>query len=728
MKDYSPERSRRMLKSKRAKTILTPSPFKVALLLCQYILTWIGQIPIKLLFPKRHRGRPKKIHIPLWAKITIIPIGSIIIISTYTWAMLSAAYQLPTPQRLAFSEQPLTSQFYDRDGKLLYRLYESRNRLLIPLQDLPPYLLQATIAIEDKNFYKHNGVDFLAIARALYNNFSQDQLEGASTITQQLVKNSLLTPEKTYSRKFKEIVLSVWAESIYSKPQILSMYLNNAPYGGTNWGVEAASQNYFGKSAQDLTLAEASYLAGLPASPSLYSPLGSRADLGKVRQKEVLDRMVENKYISRGEAEEAYKQVLQFIPQLADLKAAHFVMYTKSLLESKYGTKMVSQGGLKVITSLDLGLQEEVEKIVSEEVNNLSSLNVSNGAAMVTDPKTGQILAMVGSKDYHNPGFGNYNVTTALRQPGSSIKPVTYVTAFKKGYSPGNTILDTPVTFSDQWGNSYSPVNYDGAFHGPVSIRTALASSLNIPAVKMLATIGVDPVIQTAKDLGITTFTDPKRYGLSLTLGGAAIKMVDMMSVYGAFSQMGIVHPITPILQVTDPEGNVLEQYRDRGQQMIQRELTFMITSILTDDNARTLAFGPNSLLNIRGVASKTGTTDSKKDNWAFGYTPEFVVGVWVGNNDNSPMDPSLTSGITGATPIWNRITRGLLSANPNTDFNKPSGIVDVVVDGRRDITASGILPKALVQVRADKDQTRYFDSFSSFATSTASLKDSSSN
>lgn len=727
-----------MPKGKKTKTSLTQPPLQLAFLLFRLLLIKTGELPVKIIFnlikflcrinKKQHRGRPKKFIFPLWVKITaftiVISAGFIL----YTWTILSAAYELPSPNRLTSFDQPLTTEFYDRNGKALYRLYEGKNRSLIPIDELPLNLLQATVAIEDKNFYKHNGIDPMAIARAVYHNYSKEKLEGASTITQQLIKNSLLTPERTYLRKIKEIILSVWAESIYSKEQILSMYLNNAPYGGTNWGVEAASQSYFGKSARHLSLAESAYLAGLPASPSEYSPSGSNPQLGKLRQKEVLKKMVENKFITEDEEKQALNEILDLKPQAIDLLAPHFVMYVKNYLEDKYGPVTVAQGGFKVYTTLDLGLQEQVSRIVSEEVDILANLNVSNGAAMVTDPKTGQILAMVGSRDYNYPGFGNYNVTTALRQPGSSIKPVTYVTAFKKGYSPGNTVLDTPVVFSDRWGNSYAPVNYDGLFHGPVSIRTALASSLNIPAVKILATIGVDPVVQTARDLGITTFTDPKRYGLSLTLGGAAVKMVDMMSVYGTFSQLGVVHPITPILKITDSNGNILEGYKPSGQQVIQSELAYMITNILADNNARALAFGTNSLLNIKGVAAKTGTTDSKKDNWAFGFTPDFVVGVWVGNNDNSPMDQALTSGITGATPIWNRIMRGLLALDPNTDFPRPQGIVDVVIDGRRDIAASGILPKALVQVKPDKDNTKYFDAFSSFATSTAAIKDSSSN
>lgn len=727
--------SSRVTKRKKVKNSLIHQPFKITLLLLKNITSKTGRLPAKLIisllnlsFKKHQRGRPKKISVSLWVKISVSGLAVFSIFIFYTWSILTAAYQLPTPKRLAYQQQPLTTEFYDRYGVLLYRLYEGRNRSLVEINGLPAYLLQATIAVEDKNFYKHNGVDFSAIVRAIYHNYSRKTTEGASTITQQLVKNSLLSSERTYARKIKEVILSLWAESIYSKEQILSMYLNNAPYGGVNWGVEAASQSYFGKPVQKLSLAESAYLAGLPASPSEYSPSGTRPDLGLARQKEVLNKMAENNFITQKQKDEALNERLHFKPSSIELLAPHFVMYTRNYLENKYGPLTVTQGGLKVYTTLDLGLQEEVQKIVSEEVGTLASLNVSNGAAMVTDPKTGQILAMAGSRDYNYPGFGNYNVATALRQPGSAIKPVTYVTAFKKGYSPGNTVLDIPVVFKDIWGNSYAPVNYDNTFRGPVSIRTALGSSLNVPAVRVLATIGVDPVIQTAKDLGITTFTDPKSYGLSLTLGGAAVKMADMMSVYGAFSQLGVVHPITPILKVVDSKGNVLEEYTNKGQQVIQPELAYMIINILADNQARTLAFGANSLLNLRGVAVKTGTSDWKKDNWAFGFTPSFVVGAWVGNNDDTAMEPSLASGITGATPIWNRIMRGLLAINPNTDFQKPSGIIDVTVDGRKDIAAAGILPKALVQAKSDKEKTIYFDAFSSFATSTASLKDISSN
>ena len=597
-------------------------------------------------------------------------------------------------------------------------------------------MLEATIAIEDKHFYFHPGVDPVAIARAVVSNIKNDprgsgDLQGASTITQQLIKNTLLTPEKTYTRKIKEIILALWAERLYSKDEILQMYLNEAPYGGPAWGIEAASQTYFGKGAGNLTLAQAAYLAGLPASPTQFSPYGTNPELGKLRQKQVLESMVDKKFITRKLANQAYSADLGLKPQINNIYAAHFVMHVKDLLSAKYGQRVVSQGGLKIQTTLDLNWQEQVEKAVSEEVGKLSGLNVKNGAAMVVDGTTGQILAMVGSKDYHESQFGSFNVTTALRQPGSSIKVATYATAFKQGFSPGTTILDSPVSFQDGTAR-YTPINYDGRFHGPVSIRTALGSSYNIPAVKMLATVGLENMIQTAKDLGITTFNDPGRFGLSLTLGGGEVKMIDMMAAYGTLSQLGKRFDATPILKVTDSDGNILEQYQSKPVQALEPEIAFLITDILSDNKARTPAFGPASQLNIPGytVAVKTGTSDNKRDNWTFGYTPQYVVGVWVGNNDNSPMNPALTSGVTGAAPIWNKIMKGILEGQPNLAFERPKGVIEATIEGRRDLAVGGILPKGLVRVKKEAEKIFFSDAFTTYATSSAitSAKNESAN
>ncbi len=748
--------------------------FSIALLLIQFTLLKIGQVPLLIVnglllivkklaqiklssvkFPKfskpqlpvkRHRGRPRKSwFIPYYinkfrlyfrrrvskkTKISLAILAILFITFLYTSFVLNAAYQLPSPDRLISPNQPLTTEFYNRNGKLLYKLYECRNRSLVQLSELPKYLIDATIAIEDKKFYKHSGIDLEAIARAFIHNSTNHTQEGASTITQQLIKNALLTPEKTYTRKIKEVILSLWTESKYSKREILQMYFNEAPYGGPTWGIKAASDAYFGKEPKDLNLAESAFLAGLPASPTEFSPYGTHPELGIERQKQVLSRMVEEKVISQSQQQEALAQILDFRPPHDNIRAPHFVFYIKDILSAKFGPRVVSQGGLKIYTTLDLDLQQQVEKILSDEVNNLSSLNVQNGAAMVINPKTGEILAMVGSKNYYDPKFGNFNATIALRQPGSSIKVVTYATAFKQGFSPGNTVLDAPVNFKDEWGNSYSPVNYDGSFHGPVSIRQALGSSLNIPAVKMLATVGLDNMIQTAKDLGITTFTDPKRYGLSLTLGGGEVRMIEMMGAYGTLSQNGKFIKPTGILKVTNSQGNVLEEYQDGAKQSLSPQISFLLSNILSDNNARSIAFGTNSLLNIPGqfVAVKTGTSDNKRDNWTFGYTSDFVVGVWVGNNDNSPMDPHLTSGITGAAPIWRKITDLMLTNHPSTAFVKPEEVTLASVDGRKDLIISGTQPKGLVRVRTEEDEHSstgykliFSDAFSTFATPSAS-------
>ncbi len=727
-------------------------PFRVTFLLVQFTLIKIGNAPIwigQLLtrsslnfihnpITSKQRSRPRKAwlapyylkrfrlfikrKVSLKTKITLAGAFATLLVYLYTSFIFTAAYQLPSPKRLVSTDKALTTEFFDRNGKLLYRLYEGRNRTIIPLNELPPYLIQATIATEDKNFYSHPGIDPTAIFRAIISNIKDHQMEGGSTITQQLIKNSLLTPEKTYLRKIKEGILSIWAERLYTKNEILGMYLNDAPYGGPAWGVEAATQTYFGKSAHSLSLAQAAYLAGLPTSPTQFSPYGSNPELGKVRQKEVLRRMVENKFLDQHQADLAYAENLHLKPQINNIKAAHFVMYVKDLLSQKYGQRAVSQGGLKITTSLDLDLQEQVEEIVSTEVEKLSSLNVKNGAAMITDATTGQILAMIGSKDYHEPNFGSFNVALSLRQPGSSIKVATYASAFKIGYSPGNTILDVPVVFKDNWGNSYSPVNYDGAYHGAVSVRRALGSSYNIPAVKLLATVGVDEMINTSKDLGITTFTDPKRYGLSLTLGAAEVRMIDMMTLYGAFSQMGSKNISTPILKVSDSDGNVLEEYTPHPTKVISPEVAYLITHILSDNSARTPAFGANSLLKIPGytVAVKTGTSDNKRDNWTFGYTPKYVVGTWVGNNDNSPMDQRLTSGVTGAAPIWNKIISSLLSGKLDQAFTRPEGVIEANIDGRKDLAVSNMLPKSFVRVSRKENQTFFSDPYSSYASSSA--------
>lgn len=696
------------------------SPFRAVQIVAQKVWSLGKQLFLSVKAPflqsrfhsKKHRGRPNKQ--PVLVRFlkpirllflrffpTRIRIAMLIVVLftgffIYSVGLVIIAHQLPSPQSLTTTNSPLTTQIFDRNGKLLYRIYDGKNRSLVKMDQLPKDLINATIAIEDKNFWAHPGVDLYGITRAGVNFFKGGDLQGGSTITQQLIKNTLLTPERTWQRKLKEIVLAFWAERVFTKKDILQMYFNEVPYGGPAWGIAAASETYFHKNVSDLSLAESSYLAGLPVSPTTFSPYGSHPEMAKNRQREVLRRMVEEGYITQFQADEAFAAPLDIKPKLEEIKAAHFVMYVRSVLSDKYGEKMVSQGGLQVTTTLDLDIQQISEEIVYKEVEKLASLKATNGAAMVTDAKTGQILAMVGSKDYWDEKGGNFNVTTSLRQPGSSIKPVTYAAAFKEGFSPATVIMDTPVSYKNAWEN-YSPVNYDGRFHGPVTIRTALGSSYNIPAVKILNEIGVGKLTQTAKDMGISTFTSPERYGLSLTLGGGEVKMIDMMSVYGTFSQLGKKYDSQPILKITDSNGNLLaDNSNPNGKKVLESGVAYMISNILSDNKARTPAFGPSSLLVIPGhtVAVKTGTTDSKRDNWTFGFTPEYVVGTWVGNNDNSPMDPQLTSGISGASPIWHQIMAKLLENKADLAFIKPDDINEGVVNGRKDLILAGKVGK----------------------------------
>ncbi len=619
-------------------------------------------------------------------------IFALILIFLYVFIL----HDLPLPTKLSTREIPQTTKILDRNGKLLYNIYTEENRTLVKLTDIPLSLRQATIAIEDREFYKHGSFDILGIVRAIREIVLHRQLQGGSTITQQLVKSALLTPERTIQRKIKEAILTFFVDKIYSKDQILEMYLNQVSYGGTAWGVEAAAENYFGKQVKDLSLAESALLAGLPVAPTYYSPFGAHPELAKARQHEVLRRMVEDGYISQTEAQNAESQKLTFTPLSRDIKAPHFVMYVKEQLIQKYGESEVERGGLRVTTTLDLDIQDFAQDTVATEVANLKGLNVKNGAALVTRPPTGEILAMVGSKDYFaQDEDGNVNVTIALRQPGSSIKPINYAVGLSSGkVTPASLFLDVPTCFQVLGQPLYCPQNYDGKFHGPVQMRFALGNSYNIPAVKMLDLNGVDQMIATASAMGITTFKDPSRYGLSLTLGGGEVTMTDMATAFGVFANTGIKKTLVAILKVEDNKGKVLEEYQDPnfqkelksltspsvlqidGPRVLSSEVSFLISHILLDQNARSAAFG-ESYLPVGGhaVSVKTGTTDDKRDNWTIGFTPNFLVVTWVGNNDNSPMNQWLTSGVTGAAPIWNKIMRNVLKNQPDLWPKKPEGV-----------------------------------------------------
>lgn len=624
---------------------------------------------------------------------TLLFFSLIALIVLTFFAFIIFAKDLPSPNKLSARDASLSTKILDRNGKLLYDIYGDSNRALVKWDQLPPYVKQATISIEDKNFYKHSGFSITGILRSVFNLFLFRQIEGGgSTITQQVVKNTLLSPEQTLTRKIKEFILSIQVERKYTKDEILQIYLNEVPYGGTASGIEAAAQTYFSKEAKDLTLTEAIILAGLPQRPSYYSPYGTNPKAYVARADDVARRMREDGNITRDQETKVDQEIpnVHFTPNDKGIRAPHFVFWVKDQLVERYGDKLVEQGGLKVTTSLDLDLQDKAQQIVTDEIGKLNDLHVGNGAAVVEDPKNGDILAMVGSKDYFAKDYdGQVNVTNALRQPGSSLKPFTYATGFKAGYTPATVLMDTPTEFPGGVGQPpYKPVNYDGKFRGPRQVRFDLGNSLNIPAVKMLALVGVKNMLRTAFDSGIKTLepTDDnlKRFGLAVTLGGGEVRLIDLTSGYSTFANRGKHMEPVAILKVQDKSGKVLEEVKDRtSKQVLSEEISFLISHILSDNNARSEEFGANSLLNISGktVAVKTGTTDDKRDNWAVGYTPSVVVGVWVGNNDNTPMNQKIASGVTGATPIWNKIMQTALSGKGSEGFSKPDNVNAIEVD-----------------------------------------------
>jgi len=611
----------------------------------------------------------------------------ILIILFFIFFYIFILRDLPSPTRLTSSSIPQSTQIFDRKGELLFTIYGQKNQTFVPLSTIPKYMQKATIAIEDKDFYQHGPIDIKGIARSVISIVLHHQIQGGSTITQQLVKNSLLTPERTILRKVKEVLLAFATESLYSKSQILEMYLNQSPYGGTAWGVEAASQTYFGKHAKDLTLSQSSLLAALPEAPTTYSPFGSHPELGKKRQEEVLRKMYQEKYITTRELDKTLEEQLHYKNLSNAIKAPHFVLYVKDLLIKKYGEKAVGEGGLKVTTSLDFSIQDMAQTMVAAEVESLKYSRVTNGASLVTNPATGEILAMVGSHDYFDTANdGNVNVTLALRQPGSSIKPINYAVGLLNGYTAATPFVDQKVCFPNPGHPLYCPINYDGKFHGVLQMRQALANSINIPAVKMLKLNGVPAMTATASAMGITTFEDPSRYGLSLTLGGGEVTMLDMTTAFGVFANGGYKMSLHPILKVIDSRGKVLEEYKPPpspifGKKILPEGVSFIISDILSDNQARAMEFGTNSPLKIGNlpVAVKTGTTNDFRDNWTIGYTPSYVVAVWVGNNDNTPMS-GLVSGITGAAPIWHDIMQNLLKGKPAQPFQRPLSVIQKAV------------------------------------------------
>jgi 1A family penicillin-binding protein len=601
----------------------------------------------------------------LWKKIIFI-----LIISTFSLVFFNI-YQFLNKEipdiNLIYSPPRLSSKIMDRNGNLLYKFYEEENRTWLTLDKIPKKFVEATLAIEDKSFYKHGGISIKGIVKATIYNFKKsndDKLRGGSTITQQLVKNVFLTNEKSFERKIKEAILTLKIENKLNKDEILERYFNQVPYGGEAYGAQEAAWKYFGKNIWELNDGELVYLAGLPAAPSSYSPFSNNPELGFLRQKRVVEEMISAKYINEDEGKKILSKKLSFRKKRQNIEAPHFVFYIKNLLESKYGFINFERQGLNIYTSLDLYIQKEVEKIVEEEIKKVEKLKISNGAALVVGVKNGDILAMVGSKNYEAEDIdGNVNVTTSLRQPGSSIKPINYLLAFEKGKSPDSYIDDSPVSYYVPGQKVYSPQNYNGKYMGKVTLKTALASSLNVPSVKLLAENGVNNMIDLAESMGITTWKERNRFGLSLALGSGEIKMTEMAQAYGIFANLGEKVKINPIYKIDNYLGENIYKKEKEIEKIINPELTLIINDILSDDIARSPIFGLNSKLKIEGktVAVKTGTTNNLKDNWCIGWTPSYLVSTWVGNNDGSSMS-WVASGVTGATPIWNRIMTRILS------------------------------------------------------------------
>lgn len=616
---------------------------------------------------------------------------------------------LPQPGKLSSSDVADSTKILDKDGDILYAIFEDYNRIYVDLDKVPEHLRHATIATEDKDFYENSGFSFWAYGRVVKDVILKQRVTGGSGITQQLVKNVLLTPERTLTRKIKELILAVQVDKKYSKDEILELYLNNVSYGGTAVGVETASNLYFEKSVEDLTLPESAFLAGLPQSPSYYSPIIGGGDAYIGRTESVLRRMVEDGYIEQEDADKALEEVKKFTftNRASNIRAPHFVMYVRQLLVESFGEQLVNSGNLEVQTTLDWEIQKEAEKIVQEEIEALDGYNVGNGAAIVLDAKTGAILSMVGSSDYFDEdNDGNFNASTSLRQPGSSLKPIMYAAALDRGFTASTLIMDVSTEFpnNDNQESVYRPVNYDGEYRGPVQLRFALGNSLNIPAVKMLARVGVEPVMSLAYDMGIEnwepTSSNIQNVGLSLVLGGREASLLQITSAYQVFANRGVKQDPYSIVKVVDKDGKVLYEHEDEeGESVLPEEVTYIISHILLDNNARQPTFGPNSWLVVPGktVSAKTGTTDEKRDNWTVGYTPSYVVGVWVGNNDNSPMNPGIASGVTGAAPIWHKIMADVLSDVTNEEFEQPEDVIALQVDA-----FSGGLPRDGQSVRSE--------------------------
>lgn len=644
----------------------------------------------------------------------LISILSVVSLCFLAICGLLAAYaviasRLPSPETLqGQSAAFLSTRIYDRNGHLLYEIDdpEGGRRIMVPYAQISPHLINATVATEDERFWQHRGVDPIAVLRAIYYNLQEGEIvSGFSSIPQQVARLVLMSPEERFEqslrRKVREMVLASEISRRYTKYEILEIYLNEINYGNLAYGIGAAAETYFGKAPGNLTLAEAALLAGLPQAPAYWDPYID-LDLAKRRQAVVLDLMVESGYIGQAEAEAAKVDQLTLQPRQFNVESPHFVTWIQQSLEQKYGVEVLYRSGLRVTTTLDSNLQGIAEEEVRAQIAALKEQRATNAALVAIKPGTGEIVAMLGSADFYDEAIdGQVNVALQPRQPGSSIKPITYVTAFERGWTPATMIWDVNTEFKDALGRPYVPKNYDEKVRGPVLVRQALAQSLNIPAVKALDYVGLPAMLDTARRFGIESL-NRQDYGLSLTLGGGEVTLLEMTGVYAVFANSGRRVAPVAILRIEDSSGNVIEEYRPpAGEQVISAQHAYLITDILADNQARAPAFGRNNPLKLsRTAAAKTGTTDDWRDSWAIGYTPELVTGVWVGNADGSPM--TKISGARGAGPIWHNFMERALANQPDSQFPRPEGIEQVEISAD-----SGAQPSAACP--ADRRRTEIF-------------------
>ena len=624
-----------------------------------------------------------------WLKIGGLAFLALTVVGFFVFTLYAAwiSRDLPDPNTLITRAVPQSTKIYDRTGThLLYEIHGDERRTLVKIEDIPDSLKQATISLEDRQFYEHHGVNWLALVRAVVQGILHgERPQGTSTLTQQLVKNAILTDQTPWNRKIPELILSLQIERRYTKDQILQLYLNEIPYGSDIYGIEAAAETYFGKPAKELTLDESALLASIPQRPTFYSPYSASGKADnfyqlKRRQAYALDQMADAGYITKDEAEAAKKvdTLAKIKPrQVGNISAPHFVMYVRQQLEDAYGLQTVSEGGLNVITTLDWDKQQIAEDEVKKGVDAKGKqYNFSNAALVSLDPKTGQVLAMVGSKDFFDESIdGQVNVTISPRQPGSSFKPIVYAAAFARGYLPQTQLWDVETTFKTDSGD-YHPHDYDGKERGPISIRQAFAGSLNIPAVETLYLVGIPRVLDFAEQLGYTTFADRSRFGLSLVLGGAEVKPIEHAQALQAFATEGDLRPVASILKVTDPNGKTLQEWTPpEPKQVMDPQTARLVDDVMTDNSARAYIFGANNLLTLsdRPVAAKTGTTNNNKDGWTVGFTPSLVTVVWVGNSDGKEMKKGADGSIVAA-PIWHGYMQRALKGTPVEHFTPPDG------------------------------------------------------